>query len=122
MLFGLLSLLMGHWIEFAAKICIKSSSLSSRFYPCARKDEYKSSIKHITLYYLNGSVSQHQQVTTGHHGFCPEVRGCASDVLPHYLAIFYVIIILDKKRMGLWFLLDHGNTSLEVAQQDLSKI
>ncbi|CAA0809391.1 MLO-like protein 4, partial [Striga hermonthica] len=35
MVFGLLSLLMGHWIVFVSKICVKSSALSSRFYPCA---------------------------------------------------------------------------------------
>ncbi|CAI9110951.1 OLC1v1011061C1 [Oldenlandia corymbosa var. corymbosa] len=35
MVFGVLSLLMGHWIIFVAKICVKSSHLSTRrFYPC----------------------------------------------------------------------------------------
>ncbi|KAJ7944154.1 MLO-like protein [Quillaja saponaria] len=38
MLFGLLSLLMGHWIFFVAKICVKSSALSSQFYPCEVDD------------------------------------------------------------------------------------
>ncbi|KAJ4843309.1 hypothetical protein Tsubulata_030217 [Turnera subulata] len=41
MLFGLLSLLMGHWIGFIAKICVKSSELSSRFYPCAINNDLK---------------------------------------------------------------------------------
>ncbi|XP_030468463.1 MLO-like protein 4 [Syzygium oleosum] len=41
MLFGLLSLLMGHWIAYFAKICIKSSTSSSRFYPCMREDVIK---------------------------------------------------------------------------------
>ncbi|XP_073145289.1 MLO-like protein 4 [Henckelia pumila] len=35
MVFGVLSLLMGHWLIFVPKICVKSSALSSRFYPCA---------------------------------------------------------------------------------------
>ncbi|KAL2907123.1 MLO-like protein 14 [Bienertia sinuspersici] len=34
MVFGVLSLLMGHWSIFVAKICIKSSLVSARFYPC----------------------------------------------------------------------------------------
>ncbi|OWM66452.1 hypothetical protein CDL15_Pgr013669 [Punica granatum] len=72
MLFGLLSLLMGHWIEFIAKVCIKSSALSSRFYPCARQDDYKSSTEHLTLYYLNSSVSKDQQALTGQRNFCQE--------------------------------------------------
>ncbi|KAJ6736856.1 MLO-LIKE PROTEIN 1 [Salix viminalis] len=37
MVFGLLSLLMGHWIAFVAKICVESSTLSSKFYPCVVK-------------------------------------------------------------------------------------
>ncbi|XP_037493501.1 MLO-like protein 4 [Jatropha curcas] len=41
MLFGLLSLLMGHWVVFVAKICVKSSDMSSRFFPCAIIDEFK---------------------------------------------------------------------------------
>ncbi|KAK4790590.1 hypothetical protein SAY86_017894 [Trapa natans] len=71
MLFGLLSLLMGHWIESAAKICIKSS-VSSRFYPCPRKNEYMSSMKHIALHYSNSSVSRDQRAIADHRSFCPE--------------------------------------------------
>ncbi|KAL3525254.1 hypothetical protein ACH5RR_013626 [Cinchona calisaya] len=41
MLFGLLSLLMGHWIIIVAKICVKSSALSTRFYPCAPRNAVK---------------------------------------------------------------------------------
>ncbi|KAM6540517.1 hypothetical protein CsatB_004964 [Cannabis sativa] len=40
MLFGLLSLLMGHWIVIVAKICVKTSVLSSRFYPCGLEEIY----------------------------------------------------------------------------------
>lgn len=32
--FGVLSLLMGHWSILVAKICVKSSLFSTRFYPC----------------------------------------------------------------------------------------
>nr|KAJ0218564.1 hypothetical protein LSAT_V11C300129680 [Lactuca sativa] len=35
MLFAILSLLMGHWIVYISKICVKSSAISSRFYPCS---------------------------------------------------------------------------------------
>lgn len=79
MVFGLLSLLMGHWIAFVAKICVKPSALmSSRFYPCApnkyvqhqalrkrhtvvfRSDHFNSSIPRLLLEDLN-------------HDYCPEV-------------------------------------------------
>ncbi|KAH6784572.1 hypothetical protein C2S52_009531 [Perilla frutescens var. hirtella] len=79
MVFGLLSLLMGHWIAFVAKICVKPSALmSSRFYPCApnkfsqpqaleshavvlRADHSNSSISRLLLEDLN-------------HDYCPEDR------------------------------------------------
>lgn len=80
MVFGLLSLLMGHWIAFVAKICVKPSALmSSRFYPCApnkyvqhqdlrkrhtvvfRSDHFNSSIPRLLLEDLN-------------HDYCPEDR------------------------------------------------
>ncbi|KAM7264321.1 hypothetical protein ACFE04_002004 [Oxalis oulophora] len=61
MLFGVLSLLMGHWIVFIAKICIKSSLISSRFYPCSPKADATSSVEHIfrsNSDYRNYSVSR----------------------------------------------------------------
>ncbi|KAM7261251.1 hypothetical protein ACFE04_026726 [Oxalis oulophora] len=63
MLFGVLSLLMGHWIVFIAKICIKSSWISSRFYPCSPKTNVGLSVAQIispTLNYLSNSVSKSQ--------------------------------------------------------------
>ncbi|CAN1122423.1 MLO-like protein 4 [Linum perenne] len=33
-LFGLISLLMGHWLAWVAKICVKTTYLNSRFYFC----------------------------------------------------------------------------------------
>ncbi|KAM7261101.1 hypothetical protein ACFE04_026576 [Oxalis oulophora] len=63
MLFGILSLLMGHWIVFIVKICIKSSWISSRFYPCSPKTNVGLSVAQIispTLNYLNNSVSKSQ--------------------------------------------------------------
>ncbi|KAG2696454.1 hypothetical protein I3760_07G060000 [Carya illinoinensis] len=73
MLFGLLSLLMGHWIVFVAKICVKSSVMSSRFYPCALEDDLRK-LQHILVSgskYLNHSVVR-EQVKSGLHDHCPE--------------------------------------------------
>ncbi|XP_071722109.1 MLO-like protein 4 [Rutidosis leptorrhynchoides] len=77
MLFGVLSLLMGHWSIFIAKICIKSSLISSRFYPCAPKPDVGSSVEHIFLPnsdFLNYSVSrlklQEKHITPNR--YCPE--------------------------------------------------
>ncbi|KAB1201807.1 MLO-like protein 4 [Morella rubra] len=74
MLFGLLSLLMGHWIAFVAKICVKSSVFSSRFYPCALEGDLRS-VKHIPVPgsdYLNKSVVR-EHVKIGLHDYCPEL-------------------------------------------------
>nr|XP_023905073.1 MLO-like protein 4 [Quercus suber] len=75
MLFGLLSLLMGHWIAFVAKICVKSSSvLISQFYPCALEGDLQT-IKHILLSgsnHLNHFIVR-EQVKAGGHNYCPEV-------------------------------------------------
>nr|POE44673.1 mlo-like protein 14 [Quercus suber] len=74
MLFGLLSLLMGHWIAFVAKICVKSSSvLISQFYPCALEGDLQT-IKHILLSgsnHLNHFIVR-EQVKAGGHNYCPE--------------------------------------------------
>ncbi|GKV44088.1 hypothetical protein SLEP1_g51314 [Rubroshorea leprosula] len=72
MLFGVLSLLMGHWIEFVAKICVKQSALSSRFMPCASKDGLTVRIGEVsTSEYLNYTVSREQE-TTWERNYCPE--------------------------------------------------
>ncbi|KAK2984505.1 hypothetical protein RJ640_016891 [Escallonia rubra] len=78
MLFGLLSLLMGHWIIFVAKICIKSSALSTRFYPCTLESEMDEpmSLSHISVsnpYYLNYSVSK-EQANHVQNDYCPKGR------------------------------------------------
>ncbi|KAK3024439.1 hypothetical protein RJ639_042971, partial [Escallonia herrerae] len=78
MLFGLLSLLMGHWISFVAKICIKSSASSTRFYPCTLESEMDEpmSLSHISVsnsYYLNYSVSK-EQANHVQNDYCPEGR------------------------------------------------
>lgn len=69
MLFGLMSLLMGHWIVFVAKICVKTSSsaFSSKFFPCALDEDISSSRE-----YLNKSVSR-EEVEPKFHQYCPEV-------------------------------------------------
>ncbi|KAL6220703.1 hypothetical protein ACLB2K_008459 [Fragaria x ananassa] len=68
MLFGLMSLLMGHWIVFVAKICVKTSSsaFSSKFFPCALDEDISSSRE-----YLNKSVSR-EEVEPKFHQYCPE--------------------------------------------------
>uniref|UniRef100_A0A5B6Z816 MLO-like protein n=1 Tax=Davidia involucrata TaxID=16924 RepID=A0A5B6Z816_DAVIN len=71
MLFGLLSLLMGHWIVFVAKICIKSSALSSRFYPCAPESDIRKLITVSSSNYLNHSNSR-EQVNNMRSDVCPE--------------------------------------------------
>ncbi|PQQ10807.1 MLO-like protein 4 [Prunus yedoensis var. nudiflora] len=73
MLFGVMSLLMGHWIFLVAKICVKSSLLSSKFFPCALESDLHP-IEHVlvsSLNYLNKSVSK-MQVKAGSHDYCPE--------------------------------------------------
>ncbi|OMO83539.1 Mlo-related protein [Corchorus olitorius] len=75
MLFGVLSLLMGHFIDFFAKICVKSSPLHSRFYPCAKiedqlmlEDLFFSNSK-----FLNTTVYSKVQKTVKHSTeYCPE--------------------------------------------------
>ncbi|XP_071915662.1 MLO-like protein 4 isoform X1 [Coffea arabica] len=71
MLFGLLSLLMGHWIIFVAKICIKSSASSTRFYPCAPGDVVKG-----TAFLDHNVVFRAENLNTsfpsGKQNFCPE--------------------------------------------------
>ncbi|PPS13888.1 hypothetical protein GOBAR_AA06687 [Gossypium barbadense] len=70
MLFGVLSLLMGHWISFFAKICIKSSALDSRFYPCAKSSHRNS--EHAVKLNTNSTVFRGKKLVTVHHGYCPE--------------------------------------------------
>ncbi|ONH97108.1 hypothetical protein PRUPE_7G170200 [Prunus persica] len=73
MLFGVMSLLMGHWIFIVAKICVKSSILSSKFFPCALESDLHP-VEHVLVSssnYLNKSVSK-MQVKAGSHDFCPE--------------------------------------------------
>ncbi|KAL6274097.1 hypothetical protein ACE6H2_024789 [Prunus campanulata] len=73
MLFGVMSLLMGHWIFLVAKICVKSSLLSSKFFPCALESDLHP-VEHVLVSssnYLNKSVSR-MQVKAGSHDYCPE--------------------------------------------------
>ncbi|KAL2520354.1 MLO-like protein 4 [Forsythia ovata] len=77
MLFGLLSLLMGHWTIFVAKICVKSSALSSHFYPCApRNMKNPDFVNHLVVLssnHLNSSISRQLLNNVDQH-FCPEGR------------------------------------------------
>ncbi|KAK7367282.1 hypothetical protein VNO80_09291 [Phaseolus coccineus] len=73
MLFGLLSLLMGHWIIFVAKICVKSSVLSSRFFPCALEKNSVKGVVWLSSEYSNRTVVK-GQVNNGLRNYCPEGR------------------------------------------------
>ncbi|XP_038723958.1 MLO-like protein 4 [Tripterygium wilfordii] len=73
MLFGFLSLLMGHWSVFVAKICVRSSAFSTRFYPCVSKEDLRF-VEHVitsTSNFMNHTVSR-EHVPTGRHHYCPE--------------------------------------------------
>ncbi|KAG5623306.1 hypothetical protein H5410_008524 [Solanum commersonii] len=75
MVFGLLSLLMGHWIVYVAKICVKSSAVSSHFYPCSPpRNKTQSAITRFALSgssYSNFSTSR-LLLSSGHEDYCPE--------------------------------------------------
>ncbi|XP_077246573.1 MLO-like protein 4 isoform X2 [Tasmannia lanceolata] len=76
MLFGLLSLLLGHWTIWVAKICIKSSTLSARFYPCSKEtydlDEmFLKSMPVSSLYSLNQSAFGEPKKRS-RYDFCPK--------------------------------------------------
>lgn len=76
MLFGLLSLLMGHWVVMVAKICVKTSTVSSRFFPCAVYDNLKPEEGRFDSAsgYANHSSDRQETYTLVHgHDNCPEV-------------------------------------------------
>lgn len=74
MVFGLLSLLMGHWIAFVAKICVESSTSSSKFYPCVVKKNNLTPGNHVLsrVKYPNDSFVK-ELVHTQKNEYCPEV-------------------------------------------------
>lgn len=74
MLFGLMSLLMGHWIGYVAKLCVKSTALSTRFYPCSlnngsRKYTFVSSLELL----INNTVVREEEMSNKRHDYCPKV-------------------------------------------------
>ncbi|XP_011043168.1 PREDICTED: MLO-like protein 4 [Populus euphratica] len=73
MVFGLLSLLMGHWIVFVAKICVKSSALNSTFYPCVVKKNNLTPGQHVLsrVKYTNDSFVK-ELVHKQKNEYCPE--------------------------------------------------
>ncbi|XP_034889711.1 MLO-like protein 4 isoform X3 [Populus alba] len=74
MVFGLLSLLMGHWIVFVAKICVKTSTLNSTFYPCAVKKNNLTPGQHVlsSVKYPNDSFVK-ELVHKQKNEYCPEL-------------------------------------------------
>lgn len=79
MLFGLLSLLMGHWTIIVAKICINSPAvLDNRFYPCAVEGDQLRSVEHSFVSrsdFFNKSVSRGlvEARKARSHDYCPQV-------------------------------------------------
>ncbi|MCL7027275.1 hypothetical protein MKW94_027444 [Papaver nudicaule] len=81
MLFGLLSLLMSHFAIWISKICLKSSALSSRFFPCT-EEGYNKVPRKVVLHFtslnsLNHSIfARHDEklhkFPSHHHEYCPE--------------------------------------------------
>lgn len=74
MLFGVMSLLMGHWIVFVAKICVKSSALNKRFYPCVAKSDIKNTQNYQVSdsNYFNHSLVR-ELIDSGDRNYCPQV-------------------------------------------------
>ncbi|OWM68205.1 hypothetical protein CDL15_Pgr004687 [Punica granatum] len=73
MVFGVMSLLMGHWIEILTNICIKSSLETSRFFPCESKQLYrleKTVLLQIPSHW-NESVSKAAHMIFGKTSDCP---------------------------------------------------
>ncbi|KAM0950066.1 hypothetical protein DsansV1_C04g0037441 [Dioscorea sansibarensis] len=61
MVFGLLSLLMGHWTVWISHICIKETAVSNDFYPCLKK-----------AYVNNSHSSRFWEIEK--RGSCPQVN------------------------------------------------
>ncbi|KAI5684062.1 hypothetical protein M9H77_05290 [Catharanthus roseus] len=76
MVFGLLSLLMGHWISLVSKICVKSSDLSNGFYLCEPAIHKPYLVTHIVLFEMGRrNISYSSKLETeDQEGFCPEGR------------------------------------------------
>lgn len=75
MVFGVISLLMGHWIGILTKICIKASVGVSRYFPCKSKLYYK--LAKTILFQIpshwNESVAKAEYMIYGEHSDCPKV-------------------------------------------------
>lgn len=70
MLFGLLSLLMAHWTIVLAKICVKSSVISSKFFPCAIE---RNSAKRVVWWREHSNKTVPKELARiGLHNYCPE--------------------------------------------------
>ncbi|KAL4187182.1 hypothetical protein AMTRI_Chr09g17620 [Amborella trichopoda] len=70
MVFGLLSLLLGHWARWVAEICVKASPLGSRFYPCSVKNYNRLLIPSAQMGNSRGSYSvNHSVFRQWKHGF-----------------------------------------------------
>ncbi|XP_010246841.1 PREDICTED: MLO-like protein 4 [Nelumbo nucifera] len=74
MLFGLLSLLMGHWTIWVAKICVKHTAASRRFYPCTEESYYGRTThsKYMLIATVHSSNQSVSQGLTRVHDYCPE--------------------------------------------------
>lgn len=101
MVFGILSLLMGHWIIFVSKVCVKSSVLSRDFYLCAADNGIKrpSFENHLVIFNRESRNTSFSSDKNEHNreGFCPEVwHTCVSSLflLLHFpFSLNYAILI-----------------------------
>ncbi|KAF9608299.1 hypothetical protein IFM89_008584 [Coptis chinensis] len=76
MLFGVLSLLMGHSINLGVKICVKFLLMDTRFYPCTYDGNYNVSVnqKSVLITSFNSSKYSvsHEQMNIERREHCPE--------------------------------------------------
>ncbi|KAJ9172657.1 hypothetical protein P3X46_015871 [Hevea brasiliensis] len=91
MLFGFLSLLMGHWVVLVAKICVKTSALSSRFFPCAIY-KLEGRVDSASSYSNNSSDRQeHDHCPEGHESFASQE---SLEQLHHLMFVLGIIHVL----------------------------
>ena len=95
MVFGVLSLLMGHWSIFVAKICIRSSLFSTKFFPCIPETTSNltmAPVQHIVV--SNSSKGAHQSTNQDVAYFYARHRYCAK-VIVHFLkteSLFHLLL------------------------------
>ncbi|CAN1176485.1 MLO-like protein 11 [Linum perenne] len=74
-LFGLISLLMGHWLAWVAKICVKTTYLNSRFYFCdlEKASKLNRMVVASVSHQVNNTVVRDEVDFDSIRGHCPPV-------------------------------------------------